>query len=34
MRALGLIGLNELEQAMEELNKVLELDVNHQGAIH
>jgi hypothetical protein len=32
MRALGLIGLNIHEQANEELQKVLELNPNHQGA--
>ncbi|TXC92663.1 DUF5107 domain-containing protein [Metabacillus litoralis] len=33
MRALGLIGLNKHQQAIDELNIVLSLDSNHQGAI-
>lgn len=32
MRALGLIGINKHEEANRELNKVLALDPNHQGA--
>ncbi|RCW65871.1 DUF5107 domain-containing protein [Saliterribacillus persicus] len=33
MKALGLIGLNHLESALQELSEVLDLDPNHQGAM-
>jgi len=32
MRGLGLLGLGRIEDAMEELNRVVELDGNHLGA--
>lgn len=32
MRGLGLIGLHQYEQAREELDEVLRLNLNHQGA--
>jgi tetratricopeptide (TPR) repeat protein len=32
MRGLGLIGLNQNEQAAEQMNEVLRQDLNHQGA--
>jgi tetratricopeptide (TPR) repeat protein len=33
MKALGLIGLNKFNMALEQMNQVLQLDPNHQGAI-